>query len=76
MEGPETRASKSIASGKYVVLWGVDTRKFLQARTAAETILAYERETPEQGGLVVTVNGTVKGMTAADFQAAPKAKGM
>lgn len=38
-----------------------------------ETILAYDRMTPHQGGYVLRLDGSVKRLTAAEFKAAKKA---
>ncbi|MBV9122829.1 MAG: hypothetical protein JO112_05700 [Planctomycetes bacterium] len=74
MEGPQSPASKGIADGKYVVFWGADLQKIVKAGAESETILAYEKDTPTSGGLVAMADShTVKGMTAAEFQKAPKA---
>ena len=37
---------------------------------AAAKVLAYEKDVPQQGGLVLMGNRTVKQMTAQEFQAA------
>ncbi len=39
----------------------------------ANTVLAYEKDVPTQGGYVLMQNGTVKRMTAEEFKKAPKA---
>lgn len=41
--------------------------------TPDQEVLAYYREVPEQGGLVLLLNRNVQTMTAEEFQAAPKA---
>jgi hypothetical protein len=56
---------------KCVVVWGAD---FSKTPDASKTILAYEKEAPEKGGYVLMQDGTVKEMTAQEFQAAPKCK--
>jgi predicted Zn finger-like uncharacterized protein len=63
---------QAMKEGKYVFLYGVG----LQAMTAgtSNTILAYEKDVPTGGGQVVMADGSVKDMTAQEFQAAPKAK--
>src|SRR5262245_24657180 len=62
---------RAVQDGQYVVFWGVD----LSNSSKAKAVLAYEKDVPEQGGLVLLGNGTIKTMTAPEFQAAPKAKG-
>jgi hypothetical protein len=37
-------------------------------------VVAYEKKVPTEGGHVLLQDGTVKQMTAAEFQSAPKAK--
>jgi hypothetical protein len=62
---------EKIREGRYVVRWGLDlTKQTGQARS----ILAYEKETPEKGGLVKLVNGNVEMMSPAKFAATPKAE--
>jgi hypothetical protein len=38
-----------------------------------ETVLAYEKKAPSEGGWVLMQDGTVKQITADEFKAAPKA---
>ena len=40
---------------------------------ASETVLAYDRMVPHQGGYVLLLDGSVKKLTAAEFKAAKKA---
>jgi hypothetical protein len=40
---------------------------------ASETVLAYDRMAPHQGGYVLRLDGSVKKLTAAEFKAARKA---
>lgn len=63
---------KAIESGDVVVLWGAKVAG--EGGGGGETIIAYEKATPDSGGSVLLENGTVKQMTAAEFSAAPKAK--
>jgi hypothetical protein len=51
-----------------VLEWGVPIEP-----AKGDTVLGYEKAVPEKGGHVVMQDGTVKQMTAAEFQAAPKA---
>ncbi|SIN95013.1 hypothetical protein SAMN05444166_1749 [Singulisphaera sp. GP187] len=58
-----------VRQGGVVVLWSVPTVK-----TAVDTIIAYEAETPKSGGYVLMQDGTtVKKLTAEEFQTTPKA---
>jgi len=64
-------AFERIKQGDYVVAWGAGRST---ASGAAEQILVYEKKAPTEGGAVLLRDGTVKQMTAAEFNAAPKAK--
>jgi hypothetical protein len=64
-------AFERIKAGEFVVAWGVGRST---APGAAEQILIYEKKAPADGGAVLLRDGTVKQMTAAEFNAAPKAK--
>ena len=64
-------ACERIKQGDYVVAWGVGRST---APGAADQILVYEKKAPTDGGAVLLRDGTVKQMTAAEFNAAAKAK--
>jgi hypothetical protein len=51
--------------GQIVVVWD-------QPLTAAAAILAYERDTPDSGGYVLFQDGSIRQITAVEFEAAPK----
>jgi hypothetical protein len=55
--------------GHVVVQWGAP---LTPAAGAAPAVLAYEKDAPQQGGFVLFQDGTVKHLSAAEFQAAPK----
>jgi hypothetical protein len=56
-----------------VVLWGTPLKG--EGQTGKdEEVLAYQKEVPAQGGYVLLSAGTVKKMSASEFQSAPKAK--
>jgi hypothetical protein len=57
---------KAIKEGRCHVNWGLD----VSSPDAAAKVLAYEKDVPQQGGLVLMGNRTVKQMTAQEFQAA------
>jgi hypothetical protein len=60
-------ALKALRSGQVVLRYGTPLGD-------ANTILAHEKDAPNSGGWVVMADGqTVKQMSAAEFQAAPKA---
>jgi hypothetical protein len=56
--------------GLVVVQWGAP---LAPAGGAAPAILAYEKAAPQEGGFVLFQDGTVKHLSASEFQAAPKA---
>jgi hypothetical protein len=55
-------AFNAIKDGKYVVVWGVSEKD-------SSTVLAYPKDAPTQGGLVLMADGKVKTMTADQLQA-------
>jgi hypothetical protein len=59
----------ALQKGEYVVVWGVNAGKNGQA------VLAYNKDAPKQGGVVVLANGTIRKMTAEELQSALQAKG-
>jgi hypothetical protein len=61
-------AASSIRDGSVVYLWGA------AFSPSGEKVVAYEKKTPTEGGLVLLENGTVREMTAEEFKAAPKAE--
>jgi hypothetical protein len=66
------RAYEAVKSGNVVVLWGAGQKGESEAGKD-ESVLAYEKTVPTEGGYVLLSAGTVKKMTAAEFNAAPKA---
>jgi hypothetical protein len=64
-------AFSKIQKGELVVIWGANPQP-----GASDKVLAYEKQTPQSGGFVLMQDGTtVKKLTAAEFQSAPKAGG-
>jgi hypothetical protein len=62
---------KELKSGNVVVFWGAPL-----SDSASDTVLAYEKTTPESGGYVLMQDGkTIERMTADQFKSAPKAPG-
>lgn len=66
---PLMMAIPRIESGEYVVFWGV-SRTTIGAE--AEMVLAYEKNAPHSGGVVLLRNGTVKNVSAQEFAALRK----
>lgn len=62
----------AVKSGDIVIVWGVSMGGEGDAGT--EEVVAYDKNAPTDGGMVLLMNGKVKKMTAAEFAAAPKAK--
>jgi hypothetical protein len=60
-----------LQSGELVVYWGSGAGK---GADATRTVLGYEKDVPASGGKVLMQDGSVKAMTAGEFQSAPKAK--
>jgi hypothetical protein len=56
---------RPLSDPNYVVNYGTPI--------GGSNVLAYRKDAPTQGGMVLLTDGTIKTMTAADFQAAPKA---
>jgi len=66
------RGYEAVQSGAVVVLWGAALKGEGDAGKD-EAVLAYEKATPTEGGYVLLSAGTVKKMTATEFNTAPKA---
>ena len=64
-------AMKMLKAGDIVVQWG---SSLAPQGEGADTVLAYLKTVPEQGGSVLMQDGdTIKTMSADEFKAAPKA---
>jgi hypothetical protein len=63
------------ARGEVVVLWGAKLNDLTEEGTndSPDEVLAYLKEVPEKGGLVLMKNRKIKSMTPEEFKAAPKA---
>lgn len=59
----------ALVQGNIVYSWG---KSF--SPSGSDTVLAYEKKVPESGGHVLMQDGTVKEMSAAEFNSAKKAK--
>jgi hypothetical protein len=70
----EKSVVQAAKDGQYVVIWGVNIGEVARGGAGmSQTVLAYEKDVPTSGGMVATVDGNVTNMTAAEFQAAPRA---
>jgi hypothetical protein len=73
-DSQEQALIQAAKDGQYVVIWGVSLGEVAKGNVGMSgTVLAYEKEAPTAGGMVAMVDGTVLNMTAAEFQATPKA---
>ena len=63
------------ARGEVVVLWGAQLNDLTEEGTndSPDEVLAYLKDVPEKGGLVLMKNRKIRSMTAEEFKAAPKA---
>jgi hypothetical protein len=68
-----SRGYEAVKSGNVVVLWGAPLKGEGEVGKD-EAVVAYEKNVPTEGGYVLLSAGTIKKMTASEFQAAPKAK--
>jgi hypothetical protein len=66
------RAYAAVKNGDVVVLWGTALQGEGQVGQN-EAVLAYEKAVPSGGGFVLLSAGTIKKMTSAEFESAPKA---
>ncbi len=66
------RAVGAIRDRKILLYWKTDLS---DASEAASTVLAFAKDAPEKGGQVLMRDGSVRTMTAGQFQAAPKPEG-
>jgi hypothetical protein len=69
-----SKAYAAFEKGLYVVNWGADPSR--ASAGTSQTVLAYEKATPEKGGVVVFLDGSVRNVTAQEFHtfAKPGAK--
>jgi hypothetical protein len=68
------RGYDAIKTGEIVVLWGTPAKGEGEIEKGGpETVAAYEKNVPNEGGYVIMSGGTIKKMTASEFGSAPKA---
>ena len=67
LEGPYPAAATFVQNKAVVYIWGsgIDS-----GPGSGTTVIAYEAETPSNGGSVLLQDGTIKQMTAEEFKAA------
>ncbi|HJZ90217.1 MAG TPA: hypothetical protein VKE40_05050 [Gemmataceae bacterium] len=66
------RGYEAVKSGDVVILWGTPLKGEGEVGKD-ELLLAYEKNTPIEGGFVLLSAGTVKKVSASEFSALPKA---
>jgi hypothetical protein len=66
------RGYEAVKTGNVVVFWGAPFQGEGDVGKN-EVVVAYEKNVPAEGGHVLLSAGSVKKMTAAEFNAAPKA---
>jgi|GEM_PF-892995 len=74
LEGNFQQAYSSLKSGEIVVNWGVKMPGEGDMASAPKDIVAYEKKTASEGGLVLYLNGKVEKVTADQFKSAKMAK--
>jgi hypothetical protein len=67
----DAKITAAVKDGSFVVFWNAEFQKMTQG--TSNTILAYEKDAKEKGGLVLMADGSVKTMSAKEFSAAAKA---
>jgi hypothetical protein len=65
-------AIQGLNDGSIVFLYGVRLTEMTEG--ASQTVLAYEKDVPANGGLVVMADGTPRQVTPQEFQKLPQAK--
>jgi len=65
--------SQAVQNGDIVVYWNVRVPNDMIEQGASNTVLAHEKDVPSKGGMVAMADGSVREMTAQEFQTAPKA---
>ena len=65
----------AVKKKEIVVNWGATLPDLNEepGKVQSDEVLAYEKQTPNSGGLVLTLDRRVKSMTAQEFKAAKKA---
>ena len=62
----------AIKAGEIIVVWGAKMGG--EGQAGSDEVIAYEKKTPAEGGMVLLQNGKVKTMSSGEFAAAPKVK--
>ena len=67
-EAGYSNAFDALRRGRCLTVWGVN----MNAPNASETLLAYQKQAPTQGGYVVMADETIKKLTSEEFKALRK----
>jgi hypothetical protein len=68
-------ALQALQAGQFVIIWNVKISDVTKSgQSVADVVLGYDSVVPSSGGGVLFVDGSVKQLTAQDFQQAPKAQ--
>ena len=68
----------AIQDDSVVVVWGANLTDLAEeaSKDSPDEVLAYEKKVPDEGGTVLMKDRSVRLMSADEFKAAPKARGM
>ncbi|MDG3007399.1 hypothetical protein [Paludisphaera mucosa] len=61
------KALEALRSGAVVIFWGLNLDEY-----GGASVIGYEKQTPERGGVVILGDGATAAMTAEQFREAPK----
>jgi hypothetical protein len=71
----KTLVGQTGPGGQYVLIWGVKISDMARSpQGAGGLVLGYEAQAPTAGGMVLMGDASVRAMTAAEFNSAPKAQ--
>jgi hypothetical protein len=75
LDGPTSAASQALKSGRFVLVWDVNLPELRKTPAGmGGAAVGWASETPTSGGLVLMADGTVKTVTAAEYQALARPK--
>jgi len=69
----DAKLTQALDSGQYVFYWNVRIEDMIKGAGTSNTVIAYEKDVPTKGGLVLIGDTSVRRMTAQEFAQAPKA---
>jgi prepilin-type processing-associated H-X9-DG protein len=79
LTGGDPGANAALTDGSLVFIYGASVRDITESKAGTgSTVLAYDAGTPQNGGIVLMADGSVRQVTAQEFagmtQATPKKK--